>query len=75
MNWIINNIESAVQSGIAYVTEYIPTFITNALSASIQVVKFAFNFLIGIIVATYYLLDYENLHKKTKAGTTSVPAF
>ena len=66
MNWIINNIESAVQSGIAYVTEYIPTFITNALSASIQVVKFAFNFLIGIIVATYYLLDYENLHKKTK---------
>ena len=66
MNWIINNIESAVQSGIAYVTEYIPTFITNALSASIQVVKFAFNFLIGIIVATYYLLDYENLHNKAK---------
>ncbi|MBQ9840931.1 MAG: AI-2E family transporter [Erysipelotrichaceae bacterium] len=66
MNWIITNIESAVQAGIAYVTEYIPTFITNALSASIQVVKFAFNFLIGIIVATYYLLDYENLHKKTK---------
>lgn len=66
MNWIITNIESTVQAGIVYVTEYIPTFITNALSASIQVVKFAFNFLIGIIVATYYLLDYENLHKKAK---------
>ena len=60
MNWIITNVESAVQTGIVYVTEYIPTLLTNALSASIQIVKFAFNFLIGIIVATYYLLDYEN---------------
>ena len=66
MNWIITNVESAVQTGIVYVTEYIPTLLTNALSASIQIVKFAFNFLIGIIVATYYLLDYENLHLKTK---------
>ena len=65
IDWVTNAIESSVASGIAYVSEYIPTILSSAVITSIQIVKFVFNCLIGIIVATYILLDYENLHLKT----------
>ena len=66
IDWLTNTIESSVENGISYVSEYIPTILSSAVITSIQIVKFAFNFLIGIIVATYILLDYENLHRKAK---------
>ena len=66
MNWLLSAIESSVMTAINYVTDYLPTLVTSALSASIQVVKLLFNFLVGIIVATYLLLDYEKIHRHIK---------
>ncbi|MDD6467596.1 MAG: AI-2E family transporter [Erysipelotrichaceae bacterium] len=66
VEWIITSFESGLTGILQYLSDYLPTLITNTISASIKAVQLAFNFIVGLVVAVYILFDYERFHRQAR---------
>lgn len=72
VEWVITSFESGLTTTLEYLSDYLPTLISNTISASIKAVQLTFNFIIGLIVAIYILFDYETFHRQAKMVTYAI---
>lgn len=72
VEWIITSFESGLTGILQYLSDYLPTLITNTISASIKAVQLAFNFIVGLVVAVYILFDYERFHRQARMALYAI---